>query len=224
MVEINMITANTDLSGVDMNLYQWDAVVDGTPYKVYSIPAHVHSYGGREGINDLWACPRSELPSAKNLIPYHGRGATYSVHVDMKDIKSFRWSDVGIETSCTVRILRNGRIFYEVSANNPEFGVAEAYRLIRSVIQEGPVNYNCYNYEEHEIIGRHIWWRGDPYTLVHYCDGQCCAIAVPGHRSKSECASLRISFDYPERTVKLDLLMDGHIDWFKYDPDCLYEV
>lgn len=223
MIQIKMIKPDTDLSKVDMTLFDWDAVVNGEPYKVYCIDEYIHSYGST-GVNDLWACPRAQAPSVSNLIPYHGHGATYSVHVDMKDVHCYHWDDDSIETSCGVTILRNGRPFYEVSANNPEFGVAEAYRLIRSVIREGVINYNCYKYEDKEIIGRHIWWRGEPYTLVHYCDGQCCAIAAPGHLSKEEVFSLKTSFDYPERTVKLDLLMDGHIDWFQYDPECFSEV
>ena len=99
------------------------------------------------------------------------------------------------------------------------YAYADAYRLITD-ITEGVINFCIYDYANKEIIGRHIWWKGEPYTLVNYLEGSCCSIAVQGHLDLKDAEDYyygKYLDDDDSSVVKLDLLRDKHIAWFCKD-------
>lgn len=213
MPDIKLISKDTDLSTVHMHYVNWDVEIRGIPYKVYDLEGYVHTIGGRWGNNSYWACPRNADPTTANLIPFSGSACSWSIRLDEANcLHHSGLNGTSIERTMDVQILRNGQLFYSVGARDMDYAYAKAYSLLVE-LQEGVVNYNCYDYIRKEILGRHIWWKGNPYTLGWYCDGQCAAIAYPGHITLSECNKLLHSMD-ENSSVKLDLLMDKHISWF----------
>lgn len=219
MTEIKLISENTDLSKIEMHEYDWDAVINDEPYKVYSIPEYVHTIGGRYHDNCLWCCPRNEEPTYYNLIPFNGEAPTYSIHLDELNVPKHHWDDSEIDVHVKCTILRNNKEFYTFVTNNLAYAYADAYRLITDIC-EGVINFSIWDYVNKEIIGRHVWWKGKPYTLVNYFEGSCCVIAVSGHfdlNDNEEYQGSKCLDDDDDSSVKLDLLRDKHIAWFCKD-------
>lgn len=214
MAHIRLVDKDLDLTTLER--VDWDVVCHGIEYQVYRVPGYVHSIGGRWGENDYWAAPRNESPTRKNLVEYCGCGPTYGIKLaEMNDFRS-AWGEREIVSSCSCIITRNGKPFYGIGCNDLAYGYAEAYRLIRSNIQEGPVNFNKYHYWETEIEGRQITYDGEPGTLYHYMQGQCCAMVAPGYLDTEELQAYRMSM-YSSDDIKADLLQGNHIDWFPSD-------
>ena len=211
MPKIRLIHPDTDLSDVEMFKYDWDVMIRGVPYQVYNIPEFVHSIGYPRGDNTLWVCPRSEEPTSSNLIPYVGSGVCWGISVAEHNSVRHTFSNVEVKNHYEVIITRNGATFYSFGTTDMSWGWAKAYYLLNGIIREGAINFNSYNYE-HELVGRHIWYRGKPYTTVWYIRGQACVMAVPGHIQVDN--NLRGDTD---GSIKIDILDDGRLDW--YDPN-----
>lgn len=209
MSQIKLISKDTDLSQCKMHELDWDINVKGRDFKCYRIEDYVHSIGGKHGENDYWACPRDEDPTTDNLVEFNGSAVRYSIVIKENNYYKTKWDETEIRESTSCHILRNDKEFYYFTVRDAAYAWARAYALIESTIKEGVINFWRYNYPHHEIIGRHIWYHGTPYTLCTYMEGQCCSMAVEGHRENG--------FDYyesGEEGVKLDLLMDENIKWF----------
>lgn len=214
MSSIKLISPETDLSKVKMRELDWDVVVRGKEYKCFRIPGYVHTIGGQYGENEYWACPRDEEPTVDNLIEFDGEPVRYSIVIDNSNYIKTKWDETEIRNNVLCRILRNDKDFYSFGSSDIPFAYAKAYYLI-TLIRESVINFYEYNYAEKEIIGRHIWWKRKPYTLCTYIEGQCCAMAVPGHIDNpndyyNDSSMYNVS-------VKLDLLADKHIGWFCED-------
>lgn len=208
-IGIKLLNNNTDLSQIEMHELDWDVNIKGREWKCFRIPGYIHTIGGKWGENDYWVCPRDEIPTTTNLIEFNGIPVRYSIEINENNYIKSKWGESEARHSVSCHIKRNDKEFYCFACNDIAYAYAKAYQLIKSAIQEGVVNYSKYNFQVTEIIGRHIWWKRQPYTLCTYMDGQCCSMAVPGH--------IKMPFDYYENGlhgVKLDLLEDKHIGWF----------
>lgn len=215
MAELKLIKEDTDLS--ILHPLDWDAVLNGKEYQVYRAEGYVHTIGGRWGENDYWACPRSETPSFKNLVEFSGHAPAWGIIIQESNYYKCKWNEPEMRSGCSCVITRNGKPFYSVGCSDIAYGYAEAYRLLRTKIQEGVINFHMYHYWEKDIEGRHINYMGRPYTLFQYMDGQCCAMAAPGW------ITLEQIMNDPKYgcngELKLDLLQDGRIDWYPKSKD-----
>jgi hypothetical protein len=72
MQSIRLIDRDTDISKLKIHKMYWDTVINGEPYFVVLIEGYIHTIGGKYGNNNLWAYPRNEKPSFKNLIQFDG--------------------------------------------------------------------------------------------------------------------------------------------------------
>lgn len=213
MSSIRLLSDETNIAAINMTELDWDLNVKGENYKCFRIPGYIHTIGGRYHENDLWACPRNEEPTVKNLIQFNGEAPRYSILIEENNYIKTKWDESEIRECVSCHILRNDKPFYQFVCRDVAYAYAKAYQLIESVIKEGVINFSKYRYPEKEIIGRHIWWKGEPYTLCSYIEGQCCAMAIPGHITEAHDVYPR--FNGVE--VKLDLLLDKHIGWFCKD-------
>lgn len=214
MTEIKLIKKNTDLS--ILQPLNWDVVMNGKPFQVYRAPGFVHSIGGHWGENDYWACPYGEDPTYENLVEFSGYAVAWGIRLEEVNTYRSKWSEVEIRQSFHAMITRNGEDFYGVPASDISYAYAEAYRLIRTKIQEGVIDFNVREFWKKDIEGRHILYRGKKYTLFHYIKGQCCAMAAHGWRTVEE---IENDPHYGTMELKLDLLHDGNIDWFPESKD-----
>ena len=216
MAEFKHIAEDTDLS--ILQPVDWDVVLYGDEYQVYKAPGFVHTVGGRWGENDYWACPRSQAPSVKNLIQFDSdTPVRYGIVIEETHYSKTKWGERRLKSGVSCKITRNDKPFYAISASDIAYAYAEAYRLIRTKILEGTINFNAYRYWEKEIEGRHILYKGLPHTLYQYMPGQCCAMAFPGH------TTLGAIYNDPKYGCcgeqKLNLLIDDHIDWYPDSKD-----
>ena len=69
MTDIRLIEKDTILP--KLYPYDWDVYINDKPYYVVRIEGFVHTIGGKYGENDLWAYPRDEEPTYKNLIEFN---------------------------------------------------------------------------------------------------------------------------------------------------------
>lgn len=208
-MKIKLIDNKTDLSKCEIKELDWDINVRGIDYKCFRIKGYIHSIGGKWGENDYWCCPRTEDPTPNNLIEFNGYTTRYEIQVKENNYIKTKWDESEVENSVSCHILRNDKEFYSFVCRDTAYAWAKAYSLIESTIKEGVIDFWRFNYIEEEIIGRHIWYKGQPYTLCTYMEGQCCSMAIAGHQEKD--------FDYydsNEDGIKIDLLMDKNIQWF----------
>ena len=217
MPDIKLIHKNSVLDDSIMSYVNWDVVIKDREYKIYDIDGYIHSIGGRWGNNSYWACPRNEEPSVNNLIPFSGEPCAWGILIEPANyIKHSGLNGTSLERGCSCVITRNGKPFYSVGARDMDYAWAKAYSLLISDILEGPINFNCYDYQHKEILGRHIWWKRKPYTIGWYFDSDCCVLIYPGHISLEECYKKLHEMD-SEETIKVDLLADKHIGYFCED-------
>lgn len=208
-MKIKLIDKETDLSKCKMTELNWDINIQGVDYKCFRIEGYVHSIGGKWGENDYWCCPRTENPTAENLIEFNGYTTRYEIQIKENNYIKTKWDESEVRGSVSCHILRNDKEFYSFVSRDAAYTWAKAYSIIESTIKEGVINFCRFDYIEKEIIGRHIWYRGQPYTLCTYMEGQCCSMAVPGHQTED--------FDYSasgENGIKIDLLVDKNVQWF----------
>lgn len=220
MANIKLIHQDTDISKLSLHPVNWDLEVNGRPYQVYDVygkdyckeTAYIHTIGGRWGNNSYWACPLGQEPTVRNLIEFSGHPVQWGIECTEHNNISSKWDETEIRDGLRCNITRNGKLFYSVAAGRMDYGIAQAYALLLSEIHEGPINFNMRGYVENEILGRHVWYKQQPYTITHYCEGQCCAIAYPGHFDPTKIDVYKEFKD--THMVKIDLLMDKHLNWF----------
>lgn len=217
--DINLIKPDTDLSKA-RNL-NWDVTINGKPYDVYRVDDCVHRIGGRHGNNCLWCCPAGEKLTYENAIEYDGESARYSITATPVNYIKTKWDETSMERSVHVIIMRNDEVFYTFGCRDMSYGLAKAQVLITQ-IEEHPINFNDRNYVERDIIGRKIWWRNQPAIIESWIEGQACIIVKPDFddgatrfKTPKYFENEDGMFDEDEETVKLDVLLDKEIWWFR---------
>jgi len=210
--EIRLINKDTDLTKLDLNQLDWDISVRLNKKDAYRISGFCHATGGRQGVYDIWVCPRGQKPTIENLVAWRGTyGARWGFSINPQNYERFKWNSCSYETNIKVVITRNDLIFDEFFVNNFLFAVTEANsRIIR--YKEFCVDLNCSNFEIN-FINRKIFWRDEPAIIISYISKQACVMIKPDgiNSFKSPCYN-----DYDDNCdiIKSDILSD-HIWWFR---------
>lgn len=155
------LTKYVNLTAVSIHPMGWDTYVENAPVDVYAIGDYYHTIGGQYNLNNLYSCPRGVTPSVDNLMPFDGNPVNYSIQVEERSYVRRN----SVNSYCCITIFRNGKPFYSFPANDMAWGFAKAYTLLRSNIEEGPIDFNRQNFLEKEILGRHIMYKGQEYVI-----------------------------------------------------------
>lgn len=166
MGEIKTIKKETDFSSLKISKMGWDTYCYGKYYDVYRIDGYNHSIGGKWGENCLWACPMDEKPSYDNLIQFSGEPCSWGINIKATSNIKTKWEDTEMRSTFICEIIRNDKVFYSFNANDMDYGLTKARQILFN-LNEHPINFNGRNFEK-ELIGRKIYWREQPATIVSY--------------------------------------------------------
>lgn len=167
MGKIKLIDKNTDIKNLTMHGYDWDLVVNGRKYQVVRIDGYVHTVNSTRGDNDLWAYPRNETPSHRNLLPFNSsldHGVSWGISTNPLNIIKDGYDVSEISSYRNITITRNGEVFCTCAS------VAEAFYKI-DLIKGHPLDLFQYEYEKN-IIKRKIFWKDDPAVITRYVKGE----------------------------------------------------
>ena len=210
MQSIRLIDRNTDISKLKMCQMYWDTVINREPYFVVLIEGYIHTIGGKYGNNNLWAYPRNEKPSFKNLIQFDGEPVCWGINYAPYNHVRYRHGEFEARTIGNVFITRNGEKFCDVR------GSIERAKCMIDVFLEHPMNLNKIDFDKN-VIGRKVWWRSEPAVVTSYISGQACVIlepdGIPQFTTPAEFADDGCEY-YFDGDVKADIL-DKHIWWFR---------
>ncbi len=215
--DIHLLDENADLSKIKP--YDWDLEIRGVPYYVCRIEGYCHSIswqGGNETRNELWCYPRNEEPSFGNLVEYNLKSpVAFGIQYDETRYVKCKWDECETRMGCGTTITRNGRPFYRVSGYR-SYSVPKAIALL-SEIEEHPLDFLSIDYDK-KMIGRKIWYNGQPGVITGYIDGQCCVMIAPDGFDKWKVPPefKNELGDYEEeRELKIDCLESKRIWWFR---------
>ena len=165
---INLITEDTNIEALNMEFKNWDADIGGVPYQVVRIRGFVHTLGGRYGACDLWAYPRTEKPSFKNLIQFNAYNPV-SWGISYKP-KNYMCYEKETRNSNVVTVTRNGQKFCTCTQRGINTGIDQA-RLLITQFTKHPLGLNSIDYDK-KAVGRHIYYRGVPAIITRYLKEQ----------------------------------------------------
>ena len=142
---INLITEDTNIEALNMEFKNWDADIGGVPYQVVRIRGFVHTLGGRYGACDLWAYPRAEKPSFKNLIQFNAYNPV-SWGISYKP-KNYMCYEKETRNSNVVTVTRNGQKFCTCTQRGINTGIDQA-RLLITQFTKHPLGLNSIDYDK----------------------------------------------------------------------------
>ena len=163
--EIQLIDEKIDVSKLELIPYDWDIDVNGVKYDLYRIPGFAHTIGGKYGIYDLWACPRGETPTNKNLIEYRSYHACrWGFRVNANHYIKTKWDETSINSRVVCTITRNDKDFYTFNTRDIDYAIAKAQTLLVE-LSEFPISFHSKNYIG-KIIGRKIYYNHTPAIIT----------------------------------------------------------
>ena len=165
---VNLITETTNIDALNMEFKNWDAEIGGVLYRVVRIKGHVHTVGGRYGACDLWAYPRAEKPTFKNLIQFNAYNPV-AWGLTCKP-KNYMCHDNEARNSSIVTVTRNGAKFMTCAARGMNAGIDEA-RIAISKFTKHPLCLNSIDYDKN-AVGRQIYYRGIPAIITRFLKEQ----------------------------------------------------
>ena len=215
--EFRFIDENTDLSNIKP--YNWDLVVKGRPYYVTPVEGYIHRYVGRGEPIDLWCWPRDEQPSHENMIEYDiPESVAWGLEYKVNNYVKCKWDETELRQHGYTVITRNGEDFYTV-AGGMAYSVPKAMMLIAE-IKDHPLDFGVIDFDK-KMVGRKIWYHGQPAVIRRFVKGQCCIIIEPEgaerfttpleYQGDSLCGGWE-----EEKNLKIDCLRDGAVNWFRY--------
>lgn len=215
--DIKLIDENADLSNIKP--FDWDVEINGVPHYVCRIEGYCHSlvfHNGVESREELWCYPRHEKPSIDNLIEYRlDSPVAWGIHYDEIHHEYHKHDETEARTGARTIITRNEAPFYTVYGM-AHYSIPKAMYLI-SKINEHPLEFNSIDFDK-KMIGRKIWFNGQPAIIKDYIHGQCCVIIERDGGDKFETANEFKNedgeFEYDTR-LKIDCLEGGRIWWFR---------
>lgn len=166
---IKLITDETDLYSLNIEFKNWDADIGGVPYQVIRIKGYVHTLGGRYGQCDLWAYPRAEKPTFKNLIKFNAYNPV-AWGLTCKPKNYLQHNDNEARNSSIVTVTRNGMKFFTCAARGMNAGIDEA-RIAISKFTKHPLCLNSIDYDKN-AVGRKIYYRGIPAVVTRFLKEQ----------------------------------------------------
>ena len=201
--------------------YDWDLVIRGVPYYVCRIDGYAHSISwnsGRETRQCLWCYPRNQKPSLNNLIEYDLKSPV-DWGIEFHDDKYIRtkWDEVETRSCPRTVITRNGENFYTVRGDR-DYSIPKALELI-SEIQEHALEFNTIDYDK-KMIGRKIWYAGQPGIITRFIHEQCCVMVAPDgfdHWVRPKEFQSEEGMYYDEDKLKVDCLDRNfnRVWWFR---------
>lgn len=211
---VNLITETTNIEALNMELKNWDAEIGGVLYQVVRIKGHVHTVGGRYGACDLWAYPRAEKPTFKNLIQFNAYNPV-AWGLTCKP-KNYMCHENEARNSSIVTVTRNGMKFMTCAARGMNAGIDEA-RIAISKFTKHPLCLNSIDYDKN-AVGRQIYYRGIPAIITRFLKEQAsimikadAAIAVGPLPIYSYEIGVTLNKD---NELKVDIL-DPDIAWYR---------
>ena len=214
MTDIRLIEKDTILP--KLYPYDWDVYINDKPYYVVRIEGFVHTIRGKYGENDLWAYPRDEEPTYKNLIEFNcDNPVSWGIEYRPRNYARCKWDECESFSGSTIMITRNGKDFCDVCGRGINYGIDKA-RVMISQFQEHAMDLNSIDFDK-KVIGRKVWWRSEPAVVTSYVDGQACVILEPDgidHFTVPAEFAEEESEYYCDGDVKADIL-DKHIWWFR---------
>lgn len=213
MEQIKLIHKNTDIASLKMRKYPWDVCINERPFQVACIEGYIHTIGGRYGNNDLWAYPRDEEPTYENLIEFDGEPCNWGLRYEPKNYIRTKWDETEALHSGGVTITRNGEDFYSL-AGGMSYGIDKARVLIQE-IKEHPLDLGDIDFDK-KMVGRKVWWNGQPAVIQRYIEGQACVILVreDGGLFEKPAEFVTDYFRYDEKELKDDIF-SKRIWWFR---------
>ena len=166
MQSIRLIDRDTDISKLKIHKMYWDTVINGEPYFVVLIEGYIHTIGGKYGNNNLWAYPRNEKPSFKNLIQFDGEPVCLGINYAPYNHARYRHGEFEARTIGNVFITRNGEKFCDVR------GSIERAKCMIDDFLEHPMNLNKIDFDKN-VIGRKVWWRTSRCNKLYFWTGVC---------------------------------------------------
>jgi len=214
MAGIRLISDTTDLSKLDVSKYDWDVVINKREFYVVRIKDYVHTIGGSRGENDLWAYPRDQQMSVRNLVEFNGEPICWGV--EAKEVNSIihKWDESEARMGIFVSITRNGEKFFTFRGCEIGYALARA-RVYISEFEEHPLNLFEIGYDQ-KAVGRKVWWRDQPAIVSRFIHGQACVMLKPDGFpifNRPNCHKDSQMF-YDQEDIKADIL-DKHIWWFR---------
>lgn len=214
--DIKLLDENVDLSKIKP--FDWDLIVKGIPYYVCRIEGYCHSIswqGGMECRHNLWCYPRHEKPTLENLVEYSLKDPiAWGISYDEIHITSCKYDESETVTGARTVITRNGVPFYTVHGLR-QYSIPKALTLIVKA-QEHALDFSSIGYQE-KMIGRKVWYNGQPAIIDRYVDGQCCVMLKPDGFDKFKVPPEFVEEDgeYYDEDLKIDCLESGRIWWFR---------
>ena len=215
--DIKLVDEDTDLSNI--HPFDWDVQINGIPYYVCRIEGCCHSlvfHNGVESREELWCYPRHEKPSVDNLVEYRmDSPVAWGLHYDEIHHFSHKHGETEARTGARTIITRNESPFYVVYGD-AQFSIPKALHLI-SKINEHPLEFNSIDFDK-KMVGRKIWYNGQPAIIKSFVSGQCCVIIAPDNAEKFKNPPEFVKEDgeyYYEDTMKIDCLESGRVWWFR---------
>ena len=212
---VNLIKETTNIDALNMELKNWDAEIGGVLYQVVRIKGHVHTVGGRYGACDLWAYPRAEKPTFKNLIQFNAYNPV-AWGLTCKP-KNYMCHENEARNSSIVTVTRNGMKFMTCAARGMNAGIDEA-RIAISKFTKHPLCLNSIDYDKN-AVGRQIYYRGIPAIVTRFLKEQASVMIKADHEAV-------MKGDYPQATlpiysyeVGITLNKDGELKVDILDPD-----
>lgn len=211
MTDIKLIEPDTIIPD-NLTPLDWDVVIHGRPYYVVRIEGYVHSIGGRWSENDFWAYPRDEKPCYDNLIEFSGEPVIWAIRYEPENYIEFKWGEKRAQCSGSAIITRNGEDFCSISGDM-YYSIDKARTLITE-INEGPVDVNAIDYDK-KLIGRKVYWRGEPAVVESFVKGQACVIIRPDMDSDFNTPAYYKDIDYFSESIVKAEIWDKNIWWFR---------
>lgn len=212
MSEIKLIDKKTDLSNlVKLN---WDAYNDDKPLTVYKLENYIHSIGGHYGDNNYWCCYRNETPTYKTLMEFAGNPCNWGIEIKENNYHKFKYNEHEILCNVKICITRNKNVFYSFNANNFDYGLVKARKLLFE-INEHPIYFNEIDYQN-QIIGRKIYFEKMPCIIESYTIGSDSIIIKPDLNYMSIFVWQQNLSDYFEGAEMIpEDLFASSINWFR---------
>lgn len=214
--DIKLLDENVDLSKIKP--FDWDLVIKGRPYYVCRIEGYCHTIswqGGNECRQELWCYPRDKQPTLENLVEYTLKDPiAWGIEYDEIHSTHCKWDECETITGGRSVITRNGTPFYTVFGTR-QYSIPKALTLIAKA-QDHALDFSQIDFDK-KMIGRKVWFNGQPAIIESYIHGQCCVILKPDGIDKFKVPPQFVEEDgeYYEENPKIDCLETGSIWWFR---------
>lgn len=204
-----------------LTYFNWDVVVNGKDYDVYSMSKCYHCQGG-SGDNNLWCIKRGLEIKAENFSEFEGKLKIWGFKCNPK----MRFRDQLITYFETV-ITRNNEEFYEIHGRDFNYCIDRAKYIIHK-FKNFPISFHHRDWKK-KLIGRKIWWKEIyPGIITTYIQPRGHLTIIPDDKEIIKTFNIdqqkhlsklyqkeKWGNDFVEEREILTDLFDHNIDWFR---------